>query len=55
MYVTHGKTIHFCRNDQAQKSSTTKPNWVRTAHTQISAQLKQLEPIPIKSQLVQLD
>ena len=26
MYITHGKTIHFYRDDQAQKSSTTKPN-----------------------------
>ena len=26
MLITHGKTIHFCKDDQAQRSSTTKPN-----------------------------
>ena len=27
----------FCRDNQAQRSSTTKPNWANSAHTQIPA------------------
>ena len=37
MYITHGKTIHFCKDDQAQRSSTTKPSWTSPAHTEIPA------------------
>ena len=36
-YILLGKTIHFCRNDQAQRSSTTKPSWASPAHIQIPA------------------
>ena len=54
-----------CRVNQAQASLSAKPSEVKPAHTQISAsgehvnweakfqqQLKQLEPLPIRSQLV---
>ena len=54
-----------CKVNQAQASLSAKPSKVRLAHTQISAsgehvnwsakfqqQLKQLEPSPIKPQLV---
>ena len=37
MHITHGKTIHFCRDNQAQRSLATKPSWVKPAHTQIPA------------------
>ena len=63
MYITLGKAIHFYRDDQAQRSSTTKPSWANPAYIQIQ-QLKltwavqsnfnttwQLEPITISSNL----
>ena len=37
MFITHGKTIHFCKDDQAQRSSTTKPSLASPAHIQIPA------------------
>ena len=55
----------FCKVNQVQASLSAKPSKVRPTHTQISAsgehmswsaksqqQLKQLEPSPIKPQLV---
>ena len=35
MYITHGKTIHSCRDNQAQKSSIARPSWPSLAHMQI--------------------
>ena len=65
MNITHGKTTHLVGLNQAQASLSTKPSWVKPAHTQIpanwktrellsqiSAKMEYLELPPIKPQLV---
>ena len=65
VHVHQWQNYSSCRVNQAQASLFAKPSKVRPAHTQILAsgehvnwsskfqqQLKQLEPLPIRSQLV---
>ena len=44
--IIHGKTTHLVGLNQAQASLSTKPNWVKPAHTQIPANWKTRELQP---------